>query len=262
MQSAQYQFSTRPSIEWPASDHARSAQAKRVTAFALLIVVWIAVVDLLWQYTNMSILYVVPLALLAMTGGLRSLWRSVALLVLLTYAIYFLKYSLNRPDDVESVYLNFRLVNRTLVAASLVGLAYIFAMWIRWTADQSDPELTSSIQFQERELSATLAALCCVPLVLVIAGIDFVAPATYNLAILYPIPLFICMWLQSRRLLWGMLAFLLVLSAAAHFWGSAPPADAVPDVLLLRSRVIAAAGLIVLTALLSLAIVRRPLSAR
>ena len=84
---------------------------------------------------------------------------------------------------------------------------------------------------------------------------DFVSPATYNLAILYPIPLFVCVWTQSHRVLWGMLITLLALSAIAHLFGG-PRVD-VSDTLLLRGRLLAAIGLVILTTLLSLWIVPR-----
>jgi hypothetical protein len=244
-------FST-PGYEWPRGEKPISARVRRGTAISLLIVAWIAAVDLMWQKTNLSILYIVPLTIMVVSGRRQALWRFVGLLIFLTYAIYYSKYAIAPADDTEATYLNFRLVNRTLVAASLLGIAYVLSIWVRWRTDQADLELPSSVQIQERELSATLALVCCIPLVILIAGIDFIAPATYNLAILYPIPLFLCVWMQSRRLLWGVLVCLLLLSAAAFTFGGPIPPEAVSDASLVRSRMIAAGGLVILAGLLTL----------
>jgi hypothetical protein len=243
--------SSTPGYEWPRVEKPISTRVRRGTTISLLIVAWIAAVDAMWLKTNLSVLYVVPLTIMVVSGRRQALWRFVGLLIFLTYAVYYLKYAIAPADDAESTYWNFRLVNRTLVAASLLGIAYVLSIWVRWRTDQADPELPSSVQVQERELSATLALVCCIPLVILIAGIDFIAPSTYNLAILYPIPLFLCVWMQSRRLLWGVLVCLLLLSAAAFAFGPQAP-EAVADSSLLRSRIIAAGGLVILAALLTL----------
>lgn len=243
-------FSTEPTYEWPKLDGTREAKAKRGFAIALSIVAWIALIDLAWPLTNVSVLYVVPLTLVAVTGQQRSLWKLVCLLVFLTYAIFFLKLAISRSFGLDLVTPNYRLVNRTLVALSLIGVAYILKIWIRWNADQADLELPTSVRYQERQLSSTLALLCCVPLVILIASIDILVPANYILAILYPIPLFLCVWTGKRQFLWGMLVVLLLLSALAHVIGPPSAGDITPTVLM-RNRLIAAAGLTVLAVLLS-----------
>jgi hypothetical protein len=252
-------FATRPSYDRPRLKDPRSAKAMSGGAIVPIIVAWIAVTDLIWPLTNASVLYVVPLTLMAVTRGKRPLWRFVGLLIFLTYGIFVLKYAIGDVFGVELVSQSFRLFNRTMVAISLVGIAYVLKLWFRWTTDQADLELPSNVQYQERELSATLSLLCCVPLVILIASVDIMVPAHYMLAILYPIPLFLCMWTQSRRLQWGMLVVLLVLSATAHLLGPPGPDD-VSNVVLVRNRLIAAAGLIALAGLLSWTIGPRPIA--
>ena len=66
--------------------------------------------------------------------------------------------------------------------------------------------------------------LAGVVLVAATAIVDFLSPANYNLAVLYLLPLFLCVWIRSRRLLWGMLGFALVLTYLGYIWG--PPANA------------------------------------
>ena len=72
---------------------------------------------------------------------------------------------------------------------------------------------------EENETDETLAILIGAGLIVVIAVVDLFLPANYNLAILYVVPLFLCAWSRSRRLLWGMLATLLVLSVVGFFVG-------------------------------------------
>ena len=89
-------------------------------------------------------------------------------------------------------------------------------------AEQSDRELPDHFRWQEQEVNATLAMLICALLVALIAVVDYFSPANFNLAILYPIPLFIAAWTGSRRLLWSMLATLLLLTLVAHLWVRQP----------------------------------------
>ena len=86
---------------------------------------------------------------------------------------------------------------------------------------RNDVELSESLQHEEDETDETLAVLVGVGLMAIIALADFLSPANYNLAILYLVPLFLCAWTRSRRLLWGMLAVALVLTVVGFICG--PP---------------------------------------
>ena len=87
-----------------------------------------------------------------------------------------------------------------------------------------------------QEFSTSFALLCCIPLVLLIATIDFGSPMPVNLAILYPIPLFICGWTRNRALVWFMFGLLAVLG----FLGFIFPHGFVPeDSSLVRNRLLA-----------------------
>ena len=153
-------------------------------------------------------LYVAPLILMARSGDARTLWRATGILVALTYGVFFLKNVVN-PPPVEWSHFDVRLLNRTFVVMVVMGLTMMLQSWIRWRHEQSDAELPESVRYQDQEIGATLAVLLSAPIVLLIGAIDFVAPATYNMAILYSIPLFFCAWTRSRRLLWSMFGVLL-----------------------------------------------------
>lgn len=227
--------------------HARS---RRRTSLVLLLVFWIAALDLLLQRTNFSILYIAPLLLLVRKGDLRHPWQTAALLVGLTYCIYFLKNAIN-PLDSYPRYFDYRLVNRSLVAIMILVMTKMIELWWRWKAEQSDCEVPETLRYQDQEISATFAVLVYIPLSAVIAVVDYFVPASFNLPILYIIPLFVCGWTGSRRLLWSMVGVLLTLTTAGYLWGGSPVTDDL-QASLARNRLLAAAGMIVVSAILHL----------
>lgn len=225
------------------------ARSRRRTSLVLLLVFWIAALDLLLQRTNFSILYAAPLFLLMRRGDLRHPWQMAALLVGLTYGIYFLKNVVN-PIDAYPRYFDYRLFHRSLVAIMILAMTRMNELWWRWKTEQSDAEVPEALRYQDQEINATFAILVCIPLSAGIAIIDHFAPASFNLPILYTIPLFACGWAGSRRLLWGMLVVLLALTAAGYLWGGAPAMDHDLNASLARNRLLAAAGMIVVSAIL------------
>ncbi len=242
-------FSRRFNFDWRDLRSFRGVMPARKTVIPLLMVAWISIADLCWPQTNLATLYVVPLLLIASRGGLEPLHRTVALLVLLTYAIYFLKNTIRTGISSES-YFDFRLVNRTMVAVMIIAMGQVLRMWIVRLREQADRELPAVFRYTDQDISETLAILSCIPLFVLIAAIDFLAPSNYNLAILYPIPLFICAWTRSRRLLWVTLVMLLTLTAVAHFVDSSSTQYSY-EPSLLRNRVLAGIGMIVVTSIVS-----------
>lgn len=224
------------------------SHSRRRMSLVLLLVFWIAALDLLLQRTNFSILYIAPLLLLVRKGDLRHPWQTAALLVGLTYCIYFLKNAINPLDSVPR-YFDYRLVNRSLVAIMILVMTKMTELWWRWKAEQSDAEVPEALRYQDQEISATFAVLACIPLSAIIAVVDHFAPANFNLPILYIIPLFVCGWTGSRRLLWSILIVLLALTTAGYLWGGAPP-DHDLQASLTRNRLLAAAGMIVVSTIL------------
>lgn len=243
---------SRPTIQgWQFFSYFHPARTRRGTGLLLILVAWIAAADLLWPRTNVAILYIIPLVVAALLGLFERLWLFAALLLVLTLAIYWLKNSLPAGgDDLAAQLWNYRLLNRLLTAVTIAALTWSLGNWSRWVEEQRDPQLSAAYRNSEYEIAATVAVLCCVPLIAAIAIIDLLMPANYNLAVLYPIPLFICGWTRSRRLLWSVFLILLALTIFAYQIGPIPSVDA-EEFSFIRNRIIAAFGLLSLTALLS-----------
>jgi hypothetical protein len=233
--------------EWHEFAYETSVRFRDRRLPVLLAVLWIAVIDLCWPRTNLAILYLAPMFLLAESRSSRALWQLAAALIALTYGGFFLKNLLGSASHADAL-IGYRLINRTLVAATILALVPLIGLWKRTRAVDGDEELPESFRHEDDEISATFAALVCAPLVAVIAVIDLVAPANYNLAILYPVPILICAWSRSRRMMWAMLLALQVLSAVAFWWG---PAHTHSDEMsLARNRILAGIVLLAVTAIL------------
>jgi len=226
----------------------RSVRQRRMLALSYVIAISIFVADLLWPQI-FAVLYVLPLLLTTFCGNPKSVMRAVGWFVLLNYAGYFIKNTIAPPFPEQS-YFDFRLVNRTILAGTLVVMGSVLRSWMTWKREQADPELPAAFKDQDREIGETLAILCCAPLILAIAVIDFLSPANYNIAILYPVPLFICAWTRSRWLPWAMLAVLLVLTVAAFTFGPASTWQG-DEIELFKNRLLAVIGMVAVTTFLA-----------
>ncbi|MEI6541542.1 MAG: hypothetical protein WCO86_18750 [Planctomycetota bacterium] len=215
----------------------------------LFLVLWIAVCDLCLPLTNVAILYIAPLVLMSLfRADSRTIWRLGLTTAVLTYAVYFLKNTVN-PYYETLIYFDYRLVNRSLVVLVLLSLAGVLQLWLRTREDEQDTELPDQFRQQDREIGSTIALLLCVPIVVAIGMTDYFAPANFNLAILYPVPLFICCWTRSRKLLWSVFVVLAVCAVSCFVWGGQPAAhhDAAS---LVRNRILAVISLTVLASVL------------
>jgi hypothetical protein len=209
----------------------------------------ISTADLLWPRTNLAILYVIPLLLVAVRGELAPLRRLVLCLVSLTFAVYFLKNTLVSGVAAES-YFDYRLVNRTAAALMILGMGWVLKTWIVWLREQSDPELPVAARDSDREIGEILALLCCALLIVLIAAVDLLAPVNYNVAILCPIPLFLCAWTSNRRLPWAMLVMMLALAIAGYFIGKSVADDGL-ETAFVRNRALAGLAMVGVTAIVS-----------
>jgi hypothetical protein len=227
----------------------RDATKSRIRIASVLFATFvIAVADLCWPRTNVSVFYIVPLLMLAHARDLRYLGRMLALFIVLTFAAFQFKKMIDPRGPMVS-YFHFSLLNRALVALMLIAVSWAMRLWVLWHEEQSNQELPESFRHEDREISETLAILCCAPLIVLLGIIDILSPANYNLAILYPVPLFIGVWTRSRALLWGMLAALLALAMFAQ-WAGPPTTDPEAAPSLLRNRVMALFALVAVTVIL------------
>jgi hypothetical protein len=244
LQGASRSSAPQPSYEWSDFSYLEPQRSHRDAIVAGVLALWIAILDLCLR-SSFAPLYVAPLILMARSGDTRTLWRATGVLIALTYGVFILKNIVN-PPPVEWSHFDVRFLNRTFVVIVVLGLTTMLQSWIRWSHEQSDPELPDSVRSQDQEIGTTLAVLISAPIVLLIGIIDFVAPATYNMPILYSIPLFFCAWTRSRRLLWSMFAALSALSVIAFVWGR-PPDQIFPNFGLERNRLLAIASMIAVT---------------
>lgn len=203
-------------VESPA---ARLAPSRALLATAVALLGVFTVADVFSRGIVLSVLYAVPLVLVAWAGYHRALrWVTVALVVIV-YAVFFGKWAMYAPPG--SSPFNFALVNRTLVVVSLCLLEVLLKMRVSTECLRGDVELSESLRHEEDEIDETLAILMGVALTSAIALADFLSPANYNFAILYTVPLFLCAWTRFQRLLWGTLAVALLLSVLGFICG--PP---------------------------------------
>ena len=223
-------------------------RSKPLMAAALALMSVFTVADIASRGVVISILYAVPLVVLAHAGYANKLrWVTVALVVII-YAIYFGKLLLypipsSNPFD-------YRLVNRTFVVVAICMLEVLLKLRVSTDGLRGDVELSESLRHEEDETDETLAILLGASLTAAIALADFFSPANYNLAILYMVPLFLCAWTRSRRLLWGMLAAALVLTVVGFLCG--PPTTNVHVRLeyMIINRVLVALAMMLLAVLL------------
>lgn len=222
--------------------------AQRRVNLTRVLVIWIAVMDVCFARTNFSVLYVAPLILKAQSGQLHNWLRAAGKLIFLVYAAYLLK-NLFHPAEVNSSLLDYRLVNRTLVALMILIMSRVMQTWSEWRKLQNDPDLPEVYLTREQSVGTFFAAIFSLPILAALALIDYVSPADYNVAILYPIPLLICGFTNSRRLLWTLLGALLLLTFIMfEFGGETHYPEHYNS--LLRNRVLASLAMIAVTVLL------------
>jgi hypothetical protein len=205
----------------------------RHTAFAcplwllLVIVVVIVALDVFSPYVSFAILFAIPLVLLAQSGRVRLMWGTTAVFVALTYLQYFLKYTLY-PPNTGPQFVNFRLLNRTLLAVMMCLLGVALEYWARKgveppvAPESLPPEQSDRFREMSRTFDVMLAVVIFPVLVIVIAATDLFSPANFNFPVLYTLPLFLCAWTRNRTLLWIVLITVLGLTAIGYSFG--PPA--------------------------------------
>jgi hypothetical protein len=215
--------------------------SRRCMIASVTLMVIIAVLDSFLRGI-LAILFVLPLILLAHGGTQRQLRWVAGVMFVLTFVAYFIKIQFI-PQPPNTQFFDFRIINRGFTALMILALGRMLQLWIGWREDQNDPELSEPLRSQDLEISQTVAVMCCVPLLAIIAFVDIMAPANVHVAILYPIPLLICGWTRSRKLVWGMLAGLILLSMIS-VWLGPPSTIALPEFSIERNRILAASTLI------------------
>ena len=195
-----------------------------------------------------SVLYAIPLTLLACSGQRRALHWMTPVVIALTFIAYFAKFWLE-PPATGPQFLNFRIVNRAMVAGMLWLLSRVLRMWLEVEHYRRDPLWSNDFDRAHGQISAMLGMLIAMPTVVVIALVDAVTPGHFNLAVLYVVPLVTCAWVRSIRLLWSLCALLEVLAIGGLYWGL-PPASDEPFQNFLRGRVFNGIVMVIVAGLL------------
>jgi hypothetical protein len=211
----------------------------------------ISIADLLTGNVNLSILY--PLAVLLSTriGRRKLLWAVAFACVFLAYAGYML----GPPFDPLAAGWhqrlgNYRMLNRTLAAASILATGLIMHLWmalrVRLSSVQPDPKDANYPVMDEvlRAFEQLCAAIICLLLAASVMVADICTPAQFNLPILYVIPIASCAWLRSRMVLWVMLPIVLIATWVGFALSDTETLRAVLSAPLARNRILASCAAI------------------
>ena len=175
---------------------------------------------------NVPILYVVCLLIYARVSrryGLLVLGTVLALLTLLRLCFDYWPHL----QDMWGPQLRYRLLNRSMVAMSLLTCAYILQRWrsfqVCWEQQRApvgNDSLIGRVSSQTfMALKRTVVVMVAGILITVLVLTDFETPGQVNVPILFVIPLLmiglICPWRVTLVVLIG----LLLLSIGGFFWG-------------------------------------------
>lgn len=194
---------------------------------AVLVVAGVAATDYLTSNVNLSILYSLPILLAARTRSRTWMWLLALFVLLLTYLGYFLgpHFQAGSTGWREMIG-NYRMVNRTLSAATLLAVAVLAHYWIGLSRHVGPDTHLSGHDPERDTVNEVLhsfeifgAALICGLIMACIALTDLYSPGEFNFPILYAVPLMICGAARSRSLLWSILPFLLLLTMLGFVLG-------------------------------------------
>jgi hypothetical protein len=214
--------------------------------FALVAVV--ALADLLTGNIHVAILYTLPLVLYGHLRPKQPSWLLILALVILTYLGILFGPQTTFIGDVSPLPIGYRLVNRTLTAVTLITIGALQQLGLVTSRGigREGFAVSSPRQAQTEDLLRIVDQLrggaISLVIAVTIAALDMLSPATFNLPILYVIPLVTCLQVRSRSLLWSLAGFSLLLSAVGYLAGV--PGAPGP----VHNRLIAAASIVLVAA--------------
>lgn len=217
-----------------------------LVAIALAMVLCIPPLDIYFTNTQISILYVVPLTLLAFGGRLRPLRWLTLVAMFLTVATYFIKYWWT-PPDVGNPYWSFRILNRGMVLVMLWLLSRVMGLWVESQHNREDPMWADELDLALHNVSALIGMLIAMPVAVAVAVINVLTPGNFNLSVLYIVPLVTSAWVGSKQLLWAMFVLMEVFTFGCLYCGPAPNED---FRISLTNRAITGVAMLLVTALL------------
>lgn len=211
------------------------------------VIVALVLVDIFTPKVNVPMMYSLPLVLAAGWMDRRSLLWLAGMLAALTFAAFFVKNRIELVSGLETP-LQHRLLNRSLATVSMACVTIILFMFERFReriermgGEQTARDPNAGVYNEVlAALEQVVAAMVCVVLVAGIALADVVLPGQVNVPILYAIPVYMCVLVRSRRLLWALTPLLLLLTIGGFFFGRAPTVSESMVVWLLTNRTLAA----------------------
>ncbi len=206
----------RPLVSAPAaSGHFRRSPALFATTIAMIAALFLC--DVFARGITISVFYAVALIVLVRAGYADRLRPATAALICMVFAVHFLKSWLYAGGEA----LDYRLANRALIAVVLVSLNVLLECRAIGAWRHTDWESPDNFRQDEDEIDETLAICLGGVAMLAIIVADILFPVNYNLAILYLAPLFLCVWIRSRTLLWVVAGASLVLTYVGYVVGPA-----------------------------------------
>jgi hypothetical protein len=109
-----------------------------------------------------SILYAIPLTLLGCSGQARAMRWMTPVVIALAFITYFLKFWLE-PPAVGPQFLNFRIVNRVMVAGMLWLLSKVLGMWLEVDDYRQDPLWSEAFDRAQGQIRTMLGMLIAMP---------------------------------------------------------------------------------------------------
>jgi hypothetical protein len=213
----------------------------------------ILICDLLTYRFNPSILYLVLLALVGRSGSKSAVWAIVLFSVPATYAGHFLGARDPQYRTFEQLFHLASSLNRTFVAMSLIAVASLFSlqrgmqsMVRRRGADQGDVEIAQILDGLDQAAAIVIALVVAAAVWLT----DLVTPGNLNLPILFVIPMAFVSKVHSRKLLWGLAIFLVILAALAFKVGQQVYGNPALMRAVVTNRVLACVGILAIAAIL------------
>lgn len=192
--------------------------AGRGVAVAVMVAGATLLTDLLTHSVNLSILYTIPIYVLAVS--VRARWV-VLLSLMMVGAAYVGLFLGPRPAGLETAHAllhNYRFVNRTFAAFAILGTGVVASWQRNWSERMNqrvDDELLHDRSIyldmldQVRFLATLLIALAITASLI---AVDWTTSAEFNFPILYGVPLVLCVLSGSARTIWLMAPLLVVLT--------------------------------------------------
>lgn len=229
---------------------------------------FVAVLDVTTSRVTLPVLYTIPILLYALSHRRRWLWLLAVLSVASTFvgltikAHYF-------PLPMGQRMLGWRLLNRSFASGAVCLTAAMLYYWVGFCnvikdlATKADKGAHSddSNAFRQvlHSVTALLATIIGVALTACILVADIISPTPANLPILYAVPLvLVALWMESKRVMWSLLPFMLIFTAIGQFWTPPMVLPASSLRLIMINRVFAVGALIVVAIILHFRLGKEP----